>query len=108
MKKAKLLAPRNMAREILSDTDAQRMLDSGSWVIATIPRKRSAGAKRQEAYMRRRLETGYRILHTLLPDHVFAELRARLHEGESLAELVERLLAESIADNSEKGKVRTY
>lgn len=107
MKKAKLLAPRNAAREVLSDTDAQRMLDSGSWVIATIPRKRTAGARNQQNYMRRKLDAGHRMLHTLLPDHVFNELHARLHAGESMASLLERLLSESVADNGENQLVHT-
>lgn len=104
MKEPVLIAPRSSCKEMVPSPDLDRYLESGSYVKASLPKKRSAGAKRQEAYMRRRLETGYRILHTLLPDHVFAELRARLREGESFAELVERLLAESIADSSEKGQ----
>src|SRR3990167_1344247 len=95
MNKAKLLAPRNTAREVMSESDAERMLQSGSWVIATIPKKRSAGAKRQSDYWQRRLEAGYRKLQVILPDHVFHELHARLHAGETLALMLERLLSES-------------
>ena len=102
MKKAKLLAPRNMAREVLSDTDAQRMLDSGSWVIATIPKKRSTGARNQENYVRRKLEAGYRKLHVLLPEHVYRELYARLHDDEAISSLLERLL--SASDNELVGR----
>ncbi|MGQ7959893.1 hypothetical protein ACUTAF_19610 [Pseudomonas sp. SP16.1] len=105
MKKATLLAPRNSAREILSDSDAQRMLDSGSWVIATVPKKPTAGAVNQRNYMRRRLEDGYRKLEVLLPEHVHGALYARRLEGESLAELLERLLAETPDDSADKSQV---
>ena len=108
MKKAKLLAPRNSAREILSDSDAQRMLDSGSWVIATIPKKRSAGARNQENYMRRKLDAGFKKLEILLPEHVYNSLRARRQEGEPMAMVVERLLIESSGDNGENSQVDTH
>lgn len=103
MKKAKLLAPRNMAREVLSDTDAQRMLDSGSWVLATIPKKRSARAINQQNYMRRRREAGYRKLEILLPEYAHDILHSMQRDGETMAELVERLILLSSDDNSEKG-----
>lgn len=99
--KAKLLAPRNAAREIMSETDAQRMLDSGSWVIATIPKKRSARAINQQNYMRRRLEAGYRKLEILLPEHIHNILHSRLREGETYAELVTRIILLTSDDNSE-------
>lgn len=105
MKKATLLAPRNAAREILSEPDAQRMLDSGSWVVATIPKKQSSGARNQANYMRRRLEAGYRKLEVLLPEHVYSALHERRHDGESMAMVVERLLAESSDDIDEEGQL---
>lgn len=105
MKKARLLAPRNMAREILSDTDAQRMLDSGSWVLAAIPKKQSAVAKRQREFWRRREAAGYKKLLLILPGHVVDELHVLQREGETMAELVERLML--YYNNSEKGKVRS-
>lgn len=108
MKKARLLAPRNMAREILSDVDAQRMLDSGSWVIATIPKKPTAGARNQRNYMRRRLAAGFRKLEILIPERVYAALHARRQEGESMASLLERLLAESSGDNDKNSKSDTH
>jgi len=103
MKKPTLLAPRNSAREILSDTDAERMLQSGSWVIATIPKKRTARAKTQQAYMRRRLAAGYKKLEFLVPEHVYHALQSRQRDGESLAELLERLISLTSDDNDEKG-----
>jgi hypothetical protein len=99
-----LLAPRNAAREILSDSDAERMLSSGSWVIAKIPKKQSAGARNQKNYMRRRLEAGYRKLEVLLPAHVYRALHVRQQDGESMAMVVERLLAESSVDNDKEGQ----
>ena len=92
MKKATLLAPRNSAREILSDTDAQRMLDSGSWVIATVPKRPTAGAINQRKFKRRRAEAGYRRLDIMLTKQVFNALQARRQSGESLAALIKRLL----------------
>jgi len=100
--KAKLLAPRNMAREILSDVDAQRMLDSGSWVIAAIPKPVTPGAKRQRKFKRRRAEAGYKRLEVLLSERIFDVLQARRQKGESLAELIKRLL-ELPGDTAEKG-----
>lgn len=105
MKKATLLAPRNAAREILSEADAQRMLDSGSWVIATIPKKPTAGARNQRAYMQRRLAAGFKKLETLLPERVYDALAAMRREGESTAELIARLI-ESSDDNDETRQVR--
>lgn len=97
MKKGILIAPRNAAREVLPGVDMQRLLDSGSWVIATVPKKPSAHCIAQREYKQRQLEAGYRDFHTLLPAPVFNRLRAMLHEGETFSELVERLL--SIADD---------
>ena len=105
MKKPTLLAPRNSAREILSDTDAERMLASGSWVIATVPKKRTAHAKTQQAYMRRRLAAGYKKLELLLPEPVFDSLQAKRREGESMAELLERLISLTSDDNDENSQV---
>lgn len=104
MKKATLLAPRNAAREMLSEVDIQRLLDSGSWVIATIPKKPTAGAINQRNYFQRRLEAGFRKFQVLLPEHVFNALHGRRHKGETVAEMLERLLAESDTDNEENSK----
>ena len=95
MKKGKFLAPRNAAREILSDSDAQRMLDSGSWVIATIPKKPTRHSIAQKEFEQRRREAGFRKLQVLLPEHVFGALNSRRQEGESMAMLLERLISES-------------
>lgn len=108
MKKAKLLAPRNMAREILSESDAERMLQSGSWVIASIPKKRTAGARNQANFFRRRLDAGYRKLQVLLPNHVFNSLQAKRRDGETLASLLERLLFESDSNSDKKPKLSAH
>ncbi|UVJ44992.1 hypothetical protein NVV94_05260 [Pseudomonas sp. LS1212] len=102
MKKGQLLAPRNMTREVLSDADVANLLASGSWVLATIPKKPSAHVINQRNFFRRRLEAGYREFKVLLAEPIFNELRARLLEGETFAELVERLLTESTPDNDKK------
>lgn len=103
MKKATLLAPRNAAREILSDSDAERMLSSGSWVIAKIPKSVTPNAKRQRKFKRQRAEAGFKRLEVLLAAQVFNSLQARLQKGESLAALIKRLL--ELPDNAdEKGR----
>lgn len=90
--KAKLLAPRNSAREILSDVDARRMLESGSWVLVTIPKPESLGVKRQRKFRRRHTDEGFKRLDFWVSEDVFNELQARRCDGESLAVLIKRLL----------------
>lgn len=105
MKKATLLAPRNMAREILSEVDAQRMLDSGSWVLAVIPKKTTPAMKRQRKFRRNRIAAGYRRFEVLLPEHVHNALHALRREGETVAKMVERLigLSGNTDENSKSG-----
>jgi hypothetical protein len=97
MKKPMLIAPVMTAREMMDGPDLDRLLASGSWAIATLPKKPSPHVIAQRDYIRRQLAAGYRKFHCLLPDTVFNELRLRLRAGETFAELVERLL--SIPDN---------
>lgn len=103
MKKPKLLAPRNSAREITSEVDAERMLASGSWVLAVVPRKPSPATKSQRKFRRNRIQAGYRRFDVLLPEHVFNALHAQRREGETFAQMVERLirLSGDIDENSE-------
>jgi hypothetical protein len=92
MKKGQLLAPRNTAREILSDVDAQRMLDSGSWVYAVLPKKSTPAMKAQRKFRRNRIAAGYRRFEVLLPERVHNALHALQREDETFAQLVERLI----------------
>ncbi|MNZ10246.1 hypothetical protein D3C78_270860 [compost metagenome] len=95
MKKPTLLAPRNQAREITSEVDAQRMMESGSYVECTIPKKPSKALIAQRALDQRKREAGLRILHVALPPAVLDAIHARLREGETMARLIERLISES-------------
>lgn len=92
MKKPVLIAPRSACREMQPGPDVDRYLDSGSYVQASLPKKQSAVAKRQREFWRRREAAGYKKLLLILPGHVVDELRALQREGETMAELVERLL----------------
>lgn len=100
MKKGQLLAPRNMAREILSEADAERMLQSGSWIIATIPKKTTPAMARQRKFRRNRITAGYRRFEVLLPEHVHSALHALRREGETVAKMVERLIG--LSGNSDE------
>lgn len=100
MKKGQLIAPRNVAREVLPGVDMQRLLDSGSWVIVNLPKKPTRHSIAQRDYMQRRFAAGYKKLEILLPEHVYSFLQSRLRDGESMAELVERLIL-STGDNNQ-------
>lgn len=100
MKKGILIAPRNATREVLSGVDMQRLLDSGSWLIATAPKKPTRHSVTQKEFEQRRREAGFRKLQVLLPEPIFNKLRASLREGETLALLLERLLAETDNDDT--------
>jgi len=93
MKKPVLIAPRSACKEMQPGPDLQRYLDSGSYVQASLPpAKVKAVTKRQREFQRRRREAGYKKVLLILPGHVVDELHAMQQEGESYAELVERLM----------------
>lgn len=102
MKKPILIAPRSVTREILPGADAERMLASGSWVLATLPKPVSSGAQRQRKYRHHRAEEGCKRLDVLLSERIFNALQAKRRKGESLAAMIERLLG-SPDDSDEKG-----
>lgn len=91
--KTKLLVPAMYAREMIDGPDLDRYLASGSYLIGTRPKKPSAVLERQRKFQRRRAEAGYKILRVLLPGYVFNALHAELKDGETIAELVERLIS---------------
>jgi hypothetical protein len=99
--KSILLTPRASVREVLSPLDAERMLRSGSWMKAVVPKPVSAGAKRQRAFLDRRRQAGFHRLDIYLPPRVFAALLSRRKPGESMASLIERLIS-STCDAGEK------
>lgn len=93
MAKPVLIAPRNACKEMVPGPDLQRYLDSGSYVQASLPpAKVKAVTKRQREFQRRRREAGYKKVLLTLPGPVYEELHAQRREGETLSQLVERLL----------------
>jgi len=93
MKKPTLLVPRQNVREILSPDDAARMLASGSWVVAVLPKPRRCSTRKVAAFRQRLKEKGYRQLHVMLSGEVIDALHAQKRDGETLAEVIERLLS---------------
>lgn len=90
--KATLLAPRQSVREIASPADASRMLASGSWVRASAAQTRKPSSARARQYKRRRRAAGWQVLNIFVSPKLATALRAAKREGETLAELIERLL----------------
>lgn len=95
MQKTILLVPAMYGREMLPNADTEQKLASGSYLIATKPKKPTRHSVTQKEFEQRRREAGYKKLQVLLPEPVFNKLRARLHGEETLASLLERLLAET-------------
>ena len=98
MKKAQLLAPKMATREMVDGPDLERMLASGSWVIATIPKKPTARAKTMRQFRSRRLAAGYRRFEVLLPEHIYNALHALRQDGETFVKLFERLLSGDVSE----------
>lgn len=80
--------------------DMDRMLNSGSWLIATELKKPTRHSVTQKEFEQRRREAGYRKLQVLLPEPIFNKLRGRCRGDETLALLLERLLAETDSDQN--------
>jgi hypothetical protein len=99
VKKPKYVAPRMYVREMVDGPDLDRMLASGSHVLAVLPKKPSAHCIAQKEYLQRRFAAGYKKLEILLPEHFYSFLQSRLRDGESMASLLERLILSS-GDNS--------
>lgn len=93
MKKPTLLVPRQNVREVLSEVDAARMLASGSWVKAVLPKPRRSSTRKVTAFRQRLKEKGYRQLHVMLRGDVIDALHAQKRGGETLANVIERLLS---------------
>lgn len=91
MKKPTYIAPRMYVREMVDGPDLERMLESGSYMIATVPKKPTDVTKRQRQFRNRRLEAGYRRFEVLLPAHIYELLHLLRHDGETMASLIARL-----------------
>lgn len=97
MKKAKLIAPRQFTREMVPGPDLDRLLNSGSWVVVAVPKSRHRGTQKVAAFRQRKKEDGFRYLHVLLSGESINKLHAQKRGGETLADVIERLL--SYTDN---------
>ncbi|MBI3146554.1 MAG: hypothetical protein HYZ18_15135 [Pseudogulbenkiania sp.] len=104
MKKPILIAPRNAAREMTPGPDTERLLASGSWVTVVKSKPHTRHTKNTEAFRQRKREQGFRPIYVFLPGTVFEELHAQQRKGESIAELIERLLSPS----SNESKTETH
>lgn len=92
MQKTILIVPAKFATEMVPNADTAQKLASGSYLIGIKPKKPTRHSIAQKEFEQRRRDAGYRVLHTLLPEHVYALLLSRLRKGESMASLLERLL----------------
>lgn len=99
MQKPTLVVNRKYVREMLPGADLDRMLATGDNLVAVKPKKPSRHSVVQKEFEQRRRAAGYRVLHTLLPEHVYTLLLSRLRKGENMASLLERLL-KSEADSA--------
>lgn len=91
MKKSILIAPRTHTREVALNADTERLLASGSWCVVSMPRKPNAVAIRQRVSRQRRQQAGCHRLSTMVSEGLFRKLTSLKREGETMADLFERL-----------------
>lgn len=91
--KTTLLAPRNLTREVPVD-DAARLLASGSWVRVGTTKLPDRKTGHQQAYRKRRRDAGAKPVYLWLPPETKAALLGLRHPGESVTEVVCRLVAD--------------
>lgn len=97
MQKTILLVPTKFAMEMLPNADTEQKLASGSYLIATKPKKLTANAIAQREFKRRRSDAGFKKLDILLEEQIYNALLARRRDGETLAEIIKRLI--NLPDN---------
>ncbi|MHC8382653.1 hypothetical protein [Pseudomonas sp. LB3P14] len=85
-------------RSVMMNADIKNGLESGRFYLAVKPRKPSRHSVTQKEFEQRRRDAGFRKLQVLVPEPIFNKLRDRLHGDETLALLLERLLAETDSD----------
>lgn len=90
--KAILLAPRNAVREVLAETDAGVMLQSGSWVRVAGTKPLTKNAAWQRAYRAAREAEGRRQLLAWIPGDAFNALMEAKRPGENTADVITRLI----------------
>lgn len=86
------------ARSVLMNADIKHGLATGRLLLAIKPKKPTRHSVTQKEFEQRRRDAGYRDLHVLLAEPIFNKLRSRQLAGESMAELLERLLSETDND----------
>lgn len=92
MKPVRLAHPYH-TRELTNEAELSRLQAAGWLVLPEPPKPTKPGTRRQRAFLKRRQQAGFRRLDVQLPREVFNDLRARQQQGESLAQLIERLLS---------------
>jgi hypothetical protein len=85
------LVRQSAVQTVLSPDDAERMLASGDWLIATTRPKTRMAARMRLLRNRRSAEGWVPLSFWLSPDQV-AAVKAALYPGESYAELLIRLV----------------
>lgn len=90
--KVMLIAPRNMVREMTSEADVERLLQSGSWCRVAGTKPISKGAAWQRQFRARNRLLGFKWFTVWLPPETFAALVAVKRQDEDFAELIKRLL----------------
>lgn len=98
MRKPIKLAPRTAVREMQPNADVDRLLMNG-WVRVADTKPRTRHTKNTEAFRQRKRDEGFHPIYVFLPGPVFEELHAQKQKGESIAELIERLLSLSSTKN---------
>lgn len=91
MKKAVLIAPRSACKEMVPSPDMDRLLSSGSWLLAA-PKAKTKKAAEMRALRRGRRADGWASMTLWFTLEQFAAIKAALLPGEDYASLVLRLL----------------
>lgn len=90
MKSVRMVHPSN-ARTIISEDDAARLRAQG-WVELRNPKVVSKDAEAQRRFRKRCRELGLKQLEVWLPGEAFEAIEAMRKPGETLTELMTRLL----------------
>jgi hypothetical protein len=98
--KSVLIVPAKYATEMFMNADVEQKLASGSYLIATRPKKPTANTLAQRAFKRRRGEAGFKKLEALLDQQIYNALQARRQDSETIAGLIERLI--NLPDNNDQ------
>lgn len=106
MKAVRLVHPSN-ARTVISEDDAARLRQSG-WVELRNPKVVSKDAEAQRRFRKRCRESGLKQLEVWLPPEAFAAIEAMRKPGETLTELITRLLCSSSEKSGKSHRISNY